>query len=224
MKLGREEIVPGNDRGEGRGVFGRGDRVFIDRQRIAVHEVEPAAAAQVRKDGMFSPDLDRAPAHVGDRAMDIAFEFPDRAGDYAQAVDIIFFGSLGQQLHAQADAEHRLFECANNVDQPPIAQSLHGVGGRADTGQDHPVGPLDLGSVGRQGSGTSQPLAGIEQGRDIRATTVDYGDRRRHLAQRPLGRGHVGACSPDRLSQSAADALETGFHHVMRVVAIDIDM
>ena len=55
-----------------------------------------------------------------------------RARDDPQAVRTAFVGRLEQQLHAEADAEHRLGQRGISASSPLWREPRHGVGGGAD--------------------------------------------------------------------------------------------
>ena len=58
------------------------------------------------------------------------------AGQQAETRDVAFLGRLEQQLHADADAEQRLAQAADRVDEARATQARHAIGSRADAGQD----------------------------------------------------------------------------------------
>ena len=60
-----------------------------------------------------------------------------------------FIGGIEQQLHAETDAEHRLPQAGDHLGQAVGAQSMHGIAGGADAGQDDVRGGAGSGRVGR---------------------------------------------------------------------------
>jgi hypothetical protein len=67
-------------------------------------------------------------------------EAPQAGRDQSQQARLVFLGGLEQQLHAQADAEHRLAQCPDHVDQAVAGQHFHGMPGGPDPGQNDAVG------------------------------------------------------------------------------------
>ena len=173
---------------------------------------------------MSPGDLDGTPSHVGHRAVRIAIQSFDGARHNAETIHIFLCRRLGQQLHAEANAQHRLLQATYDVNEPQVAKPLHCIRGSSHAGQDDPIGPAYLLRIGRQPSRAAEALTRVEQGRDIGSTAIDYGDFSRHLAQCPLGRGQFRPVTLDSLPQGAAHALETGLDHVMRVLTVYLDM
>ena len=77
------------------------------------------------------------------------------------------FGAPAHQLQAYADAQHRLPKGTDHAVQPADAETGHGVGGIAHTGEDHLVGPSDLFRVGRQFILRAQALQGVLHRADV---------------------------------------------------------
>ena len=77
----------------------------------------------------------------GTRAAAAAGMRAHAAGQQAQAFDLALLRALEQQLHAQADAQQRLRQFAAATSTRPSSRSRAIAGaGRADAGQDHPLG------------------------------------------------------------------------------------
>jgi hypothetical protein len=104
----------------------------------------------------------------------------DALGDQAEALGVAalvaFFAAREQHLHAEADAQHRLGQLRHQLVEPERAQAAHRIGGRADTGQDHPPCRAQLGGIGRQVRRRAEPLERIAQRRDVGAAVVDDRD------------------------------------------------
>src|SRR5580692_225925 len=114
VELGAENVVARHDRGDGAAILGIGHQIGALRriELIGMHEIGmPALRAewQAVEHGVWPRDIERVPAHVRDFQARIArHDAIDFAGDPAQTFrNLVFAPALGQQLHADADAEER---------------------------------------------------------------------------------------------------------------------
>ena len=83
------------------------------------------------------------------------------AGNDAQALGGAFLGMLIQQLHAQADAQHRLAQSPQAPVEAGALQTHHGASGGADTRQDHATRGADFGRIAADPRRGAQPLQRI---------------------------------------------------------------
>ncbi len=76
----------------------------------------------------------------------VRLQRPNRAAEEPEPVRaLILRGGLEEQLHAEADAEHRdprLDSSGDQLVEPALAHPLHRPREGADAGQDDPVGRL----------------------------------------------------------------------------------
>ena len=63
---------------------------------------------------------------------------------------VALLAAVKEELHAEADPEHRLGQLRDEVDELQRTQASHGVRRRAHARQDHSLGRTQLGGVGRQ--------------------------------------------------------------------------
>src|SRR5580704_3637726 len=126
MELGAENIVARHDRGDGTAVLGVGHQIGALRgiELIRVHEIGmPAlwAECQAIEHRVRSRDIERVPAHVRDFQVRVSrHDAIDFAGDPAKALgDFVFTAALGQELHADANAEERPAFLAHRLVQRP---------------------------------------------------------------------------------------------------------
>ena len=173
---------------------------------------------------MRRQDAQLVPAHVRHRELGPAREARHALGNHAEAFGVVavvaFLAACEQQLHAEADAEHGLGELRDQVDEVECTQAGHGVGRRADARQDHASRGAQFGRVGGQVRRGPEPFQREPQRRDVGAAVVDDGDvAHGRVSQHALAARQLGAFDAQRLAQRAADALEAGLDHVMRVLA-----
>ena len=96
------------------------------------------------------------------------------------------FGTVEQQLHAQADAEQRHLQVAQRLDQSLRMQARHAVRGGADAGQDHPTDALQPLRIAHQAHLHAQPLQRIADRAKVGPTRIDQRNLR-HSAPLVLG-------------------------------------
>src|SRR5580704_15295145 len=147
MELGAENVVARHDRGDGAAILGIGHKIGALRriELIRVREIAMQALwaeCQAVEHGMRSHDIERVPAHVRDFQVRIArHDAIDFAGDPTQAFrHFIFTAALGQELHADANAEERLASLAHRLVQRPDhavhrVEAAPAIGEGADTRQ-----------------------------------------------------------------------------------------
>src|SRR5690606_12639834 len=83
-----------------------------------------------------------------------------------------FLARLVKQLHAQADAEHRLPETRDDGRQSRTFEACHGVRRGADARQYDVRSTFDLRGLGGQGGGTAEPFQRNLQRGDVGAAGV----------------------------------------------------
>ncbi len=116
---------------------------------------------------------ERVPAHVRHGDARRLGQARDAAGDQAERGGVALLRPLEQQLLAEAEADGRLGEPADDVDEPARAQLAHALLGGADAGQDDAVGRADHGRVGRQLRAHAEPLEREAHRGDVGAAAVD---------------------------------------------------
>ena len=124
MKLHAAEIAPLHAGAERRAVAAARDGRRARRQRVAVHEVgvvarrrgPRAGRRRARISSVFQPMCGTGrPGASAKRAA--------RPGNDAEAARVAFVGGLEQQLHAEADAEHRLAAARGISSVEPAARA-----------------------------------------------------------------------------------------------------
>ena len=86
----------------------------------------------------------------------------------------------GEQLHAEAEAEHgaaRRRGIADRLREAALAQRGDRVAERADAGQQDPLGGDHLGGVGHQHGRRADRLQRVEHGPVVAHAVVDEGDQ-----------------------------------------------
>lgn len=224
MKLCADKIVLSDDGRELLRMLSDGERIAGPWYGIAVQVVEVATIVHAIQDRMRADLPRRTPPHIRDGTVRLDRELAGNTRDDAETVDVVFLGSVAKELHTQADAQDRLRETADYINEDSVPQSLHGIFGRADARQYDAPRRTNRIRVGRQYRTSAKPFEGVQQRGDIRSTAVDDRDAAHGLAQRALGRRQFAAISPDSLPQDAPDRFETGLHHVMRVTARHLDV
>src|SRR5580693_7258031 len=133
MELRAENIVARHDRGDGAAIRGIGHQIgALHRiELIRVHEIGvPAlwAECQAVEHVVRSHYIERVPTHMRNFQIRIArYDAIDLAGDPAQSFrDLVFAAALGQQLHADADAEERPAFLAHRLVQRRH-HAIHGI-------------------------------------------------------------------------------------------------
>src|SRR6516165_4066835 len=194
VELGACIVLPGDEGGDRSAVIGIGDEIGAvgDREMIAVHEIgmqTPRTERDAGEQGMRLALVERVPAHMRDLQVGIArLDATHFAGDPAEAFGhLVFAAALGQELHADADAEerpalpaHGLGQCLHHSGQGVEAAPAIGKG--ADAGQHHAVGGADrLGVVGhRDGIRTAAfsrgALEGLRRRMQVAGAVIDDGD------------------------------------------------
>ena len=113
--------------------------------RKGVDKVHPRPFPQPSEQGRGVGKGQTVPADVGQLV--VGFHALDRAGDDPQSGTGLSFLSLGkEQLHAQADAQHRLVlsHADNGLIQTSLAQFAGGVRECPHAGKQNGIGPLQL--------------------------------------------------------------------------------
>src|SRR5687768_10177259 len=100
-----------------------------------------------------------------------------------------FLASFEQKLHAEADAEGRLFDAEERIAEAKRVYALYRIAGRTDARQDHLVGAHDLLRVGRHYRVDAKAPEREPNRSDIAAAEID--DRQLH--SRPLVLGSSSA-------------------------------
>ena len=113
------------------------------------------------------------PTHVRYRPPRHRLQAPDGVGEYAETIRIAFFRALEQQLHPEADAQHRLSQRRQQLGDVVVAQAGHGVRGRSDAGQDDTRRGFDFSGVGRYVGFRTESLERELQRGEIGAAAVD---------------------------------------------------
>ena len=105
VELGGHEVAPGVGAAKGHTIGGSTRYVgsVIRGGVVAVYKVEVTRRWNSLKHGVVNVKLHAVPAHVGD--LQTCWQPLDSAGDDAEARGITLFGSVQQELQAQADAE-----------------------------------------------------------------------------------------------------------------------
>ena len=78
-------------------------------------EIEPGAVRDAGQQARFATLDDLVPAHVGNRMSRRALQQINATGKHAQAGCVILARAVVEQLHPQADTEHRLKSGAESV-------------------------------------------------------------------------------------------------------------
>jgi hypothetical protein len=156
MELGGRDI-PGPHHGCYRdAVVGRGDQI----RWLVTHHVETVDEVEVRLAGLDTVkqrvgriEGNRVPAHVRHLERSRHLEAADLGVDPAQAAVLaVLDTAAGDQLHAQAHAQHWLVQLAHlalqHRFQVALGDGLHGVAERAHAGQHDAVGIVELAGIG----------------------------------------------------------------------------
>ena len=89
-----------------------------------MHEIKVTAVVDVSQEIMVACGTDTAPTHVWHWRLLTPGHFPCDSRDDTEAFGIVFFGALGQQLHAQANTQNRLrkglYEFADMTNSEPV--------------------------------------------------------------------------------------------------------
>ena len=113
--------------------------------REAVHEVHTVALREIAEERAVIHEVQRIPAHVRDVEMrrDHTLDRTHLTRNQPEAFMLpILEGAVEQQLHAEADPEKRLPRRRlrlHEIEEPAVAQLLHGVTERTDPRQDHMI-------------------------------------------------------------------------------------
>ena len=91
------------------------------------------------------------------------------SGQNSETVGRAFLGVLKQELHAEADAEHRLRKLRQLRGESRRTEPPHRIASRADAGQDHPRGCSDLGGIARHARFGPKPLESELERGEIRS-------------------------------------------------------
>jgi len=116
------------------------DAVVGHRRGEAVHEIGPVAGLYTGQQRAGAAQIEAVPTHVRNANARRRRHPSNPAGQHAQTLDSALVGGLEQQLHAQADAQQRLLQAAQQPNQAEAVQLLHRRTSGADAGQDHPIG------------------------------------------------------------------------------------
>ena len=131
-------------------------------------------ALQLRRKNAVLQAADAVPPHVGHFLPICRAEPQHLLRDDAQTGRVVLFGMLAEQLHAQADAQHRLGEAADEAVQAPLAQVGHGSVGLSHAGEYNLVGRADDGVIIGQHGVDAQALHGKQNGLYVARVVVYY--------------------------------------------------
>src|SRR3954471_15071682 len=187
MELRAEEVAAADDCGNRPAVIGAGDGRLPVVAGEAVGEIDVIAGGETDARVL---DREPAPAHVRHRPPRRGFEPADAARDEAEAGTILLLAGLEQDLHPEADAEHRLGEAADHRLEAAGAELRHRVAPGADAGEDDLVGARDGARVRRDERRKAEPSERDGARADIAAADVDD-----HRHKTPLV---LGTASPSR--------------------------
>src|ERR1700754_3072899 len=113
------------------------------------------------------------PAHVRHAKAGCLREAANRGGHDTKAFGIALFRALTEQLHAEADTEHRLGQAAQYIHEARIAKHAHARTRGAHARQDNVTRRADRRRVGRERRVGAEALQGKTHRADIRATGID---------------------------------------------------
>ena len=144
---------------------------------VGVHEVEPLVL-DAREQARAGRHLDRVPAHVGH---DVGLEPGDQPRPLVAPVglDAVLDASGEEDLHADADAEHRTPAGEPPADDPLAldrTQPGHARGVRPDTGHDEAVRRERGVEVAGQGDRGAGALDGAHDGAEVARAVVEDDD------------------------------------------------
>jgi hypothetical protein len=94
----------------------------------------------------------------------------------SEAAGIAFLRRLVEELHSQANTQHRLLQDGNDGVETALAQAGHGVGGRAHAGKYDVARGANFNFVRGHGRGDLQPLQRELQRCDVGAAVGDDHD------------------------------------------------
>lgn len=140
MKLHAKEVIFLHRGGERLAVIALGDGIRVDRHGVAVHEVEIRAFFNAAEQTIACFGIHPVPAHVRQRQT-VVGHLRHLFFDNAQQIDaVVLLAALAEQLHAQANPQHRLGTGFDQVDQLAVAQLIHRRLGGADAGKKQFIG------------------------------------------------------------------------------------
>ena len=113
MELNTAEISPLHAGTEGKSVVAARDCRRARRQGVAVHEIRVVVLVQALEQRARPIYLERVPSHMGHRKAQVARQTGRTPGNQAETLRFTFLGRLEQQLHSEANAEHRLLQQRN---------------------------------------------------------------------------------------------------------------
>ena len=212
VELDGEDIACLHGRGKSHAVLGRpDDHIAVARHEpVAVHEVERGGLGNAVEQRRVTRVLHRVPADVRD--LDACSELIARARHEPQSLPLaILEADVGEQLHAEADAEKRRAEAdlvAQHVFDAALAQVRRGVAKRADARQHDSIGGFDLGGVvGDDDVFDSGVLEALLHAAQVAHLVVDDGDVRAHNAPFVDGTPLTRASSATAAASARATAL-----------------
>ena len=217
MELSAEKISPLHAGAEGEPIVAARDRGGVWGSRVAVHEVGVVILLQALEQGRGAIDLERVPSHVRNRMLRVARQACRTARNDAETLRLIFLRGLEQQLHSEANAQHRLLQ-------------------RRDQGSKLLCRSLDMACAAAPTPGkmtwlASRILRALVDTAEVVPSRCNANCSDAILAppvamittlfalKHAFAAGHILALEANRLTQAAADALEAGLDHVVRVLA-----
>ena len=148
-------------------VVGRRDRRRGRLRGETVHEIEVLARRDAVQQRVGASQFERFQPMCGTGRPGAATS-RSTLPEHAEGVGRAFGGSLEQQLHAEADAQHRLPQHRQHLVETGRTQPAHRIAGRADAGQQHARRRGDRRRVGADRRAGAEPLERELQRREVR--------------------------------------------------------
>ena len=121
-------------------VIGFGSGKFTDGHIITMYEIDKFITGESFEQVTLQA-ADGIPSHVGNFFLVLPRSKTFHIGiENTQTIDIPLFGEAAHQLHAQANAQHRLTEFFNETIHATLLEMKHGSLGLSHPGKDHFIG------------------------------------------------------------------------------------
>src|SRR5580698_5394181 len=113
VELDAVEVAPLHAGAERIAVIAAGNRRRTRRERVAVHEINVVTLTHSLEQGAWAFEFQGVPSHVRNGPRGRGGEAAGLPRNDAETTGVAFVGGFEQQLHPQANAEHRLLERGN---------------------------------------------------------------------------------------------------------------
>src|SRR6185437_2897863 len=173
VKLRPPEVAAPHHRRDRFAVVHVSQRHLRRRHRITVHEIEVLARLDPREQRILPRGAQLIPSHVRHRPAGRRLQQPRGARNNTEALRHPLRRALEQQLHPEADAEHRLAQGRQQLREPGALQPLHRICRRSHAGQQDAGGGCYHACIGAHDGLGAQPLERELQRGEIGAAAVD---------------------------------------------------